>query len=72
MNTEESKLEPQQEQLDIPVVINWRLLINLLLFKDKRLSYSKDVKIGIGILLWLDVVGVGLLIWTIMFFIACL
>lgn len=72
MKTEESKLESQQEQLDIPVVINWRILINLLLFKDKRLSYSKAVKIGIGVLLWLDVVGVGLLIWTIMFFIACL
>jgi hypothetical protein len=64
MKTDKNELEVQNSELDIPVVINRRLLLNLLLFKDKASPYSKDTKIGIGVLLWLDVVGIILTIWS--------
>jgi hypothetical protein len=58
MKNKKSKLEAQQEQLDIPVVMSWRLIWKLLMFKHGLINSDRDVNYGVSILLWMDVIGV--------------
>lgn len=50
------------------VPITWKLIFNLLLFKDEELKYSKKAKFWLSILLWTDVAGLILLIWGLIIF----
>jgi len=69
MVTKDSKTE---KSCTLQSIIGWQLLLNLLTFRDKKLKYSKDIKIGLGILLWLDVVGFVIFVWFMVEFITCI
>lgn len=67
-----TKMKMKMNEIDEDGVISWQLLLNLLLFRYKKLKYSKEIKIGITTLLWMDVIGVILFIWFIVKFFAYL
>lgn len=50
------------------VPITWKLVLNLLLFRDNELNYSKKAKFYLSLLLWTDVIGIILLIWALITF----
>lgn len=67
-----NKYSKTDKPCNIDIVIGWRLLLNLLIFRDRKLKYSKEVKIGIAALLWIDVIGIIIFIWFMVKFFACL
>jgi hypothetical protein len=63
LNNNEIKSVNQSNQ------ISWKLIFTLLIFNNKTLEFSKFVKIGTGVMLWIDILGV---VWFIMFIISCI
>ena len=57
-----------QEEKNKHVPITWKLILNVMLFRDKELKYSKKAKFYLSLLLWVDVVGLILLIWGLVIF----